>query len=168
VHLIGRVAAEQPALYSCGGASYLPRMSSDGPPAASPPSLPPSLLGLRHLALKVRNLSAVERFYVEGLGMQVEWRPDPDNVYLTTGGQDNLALHRVDEPLAASSSLDHLGIVVARPEHVDQVAARLQALGYPADTPLRDHRDGARSFYLRDPEGNRVQIIYHPPISGPR
>ena len=30
------------------------------------------------------------------MGMQVEWRPDPDNVYLTSGN-DNLALHRVEK-----------------------------------------------------------------------
>jgi hypothetical protein len=29
----------------------------------------------------------------------------------------------------------------------------------------RTHRDGARSFYCRDPEGNLVQMIYHPPIA---
>ncbi|HEX7028333.1 MAG TPA: VOC family protein, partial [Gammaproteobacteria bacterium] len=26
--------------------------------------------------------------------------------------------------------------------------------------------DGARSFYIKDPDGNIVQLIYHPPISG--
>jgi hypothetical protein len=31
----------------------------------------------------------------------------------------------------------------------------------------RTHRDGARSFYCQDPDGNAVQILYHPPISGP-
>ena len=29
----------------------------------------------------------------------------------------------------------------------------------------RTHRDGARSFYCLDPDGNVVQMIYHPPIS---
>jgi catechol 2,3-dioxygenase-like lactoylglutathione lyase family enzyme len=31
--------------------------------------------------------------------------------------------------------------------------------------PLKAHRDGARSFYVRDPDGVLVQIIYHPPIA---
>jgi len=55
---------------------------------------PEATLGLRHVALQVRDLEACERFYTELLGMRVEWRPDPDNVYLTSG-TDNLALHRI-------------------------------------------------------------------------
>ena len=39
---------------------------------------PSGSLGMRHVALFVRDLAACERFYVELLGMQVEWRPDPD------------------------------------------------------------------------------------------
>jgi catechol 2,3-dioxygenase-like lactoylglutathione lyase family enzyme len=29
----------------------------------------------------------------------------------------------------------------------------------------KTHRDGARSFYFRDPDGLLIQLIYHPPIS---
>jgi predicted enzyme related to lactoylglutathione lyase len=29
----------------------------------------------------------------------------------------------------------------------------------------KSHRDGARSFYCRDPDGNTVQLIYHPPLA---
>ena len=48
--------------------------------------------GLRHVALFVSDLEGSETFFVDLMGMQVEWRPDPDNVYLTSGN-DNLALH---------------------------------------------------------------------------
>ena len=54
---------------------------------------PDLALGLRHVALAVCDMAVCERFYVELLGMRVEWRPDPDNLYLTSGS-DNLALHR--------------------------------------------------------------------------
>ena len=53
------------------------------------------LLGLRHLALNVRDPQASKRFYCECFGMSVVWEPDPDNVYLSSG-PDNLALHRAD------------------------------------------------------------------------
>jgi catechol 2,3-dioxygenase-like lactoylglutathione lyase family enzyme len=55
---------------------------------------PAKTLGMRHVALNVSDLEACEQFYVGLLGMTVEWRPDTDNVYLTSGN-DNLALHRV-------------------------------------------------------------------------
>ena len=41
----------------------------------------------------------------------------------------------------------------------------LEAKGVTLDAKPRTHRDGARSCYFRDPEGNRIQIIHHPPIS---
>ena len=51
--------------------------------------------GLRHVALYVCDLPACERFYVDLLGMKVEWRPDQRNVFLSSGS-DNLALHQAD------------------------------------------------------------------------
>ena len=41
--------------------------------------------GMRHVALNVKDVEACEQFYVDLMGMQVEWKPDPDNVYLTSG-----------------------------------------------------------------------------------
>ena len=127
----------------------------------------PAHSGLRHLALNVRNLEAMATFYVDVLGFQVEWEPDADNVYLTSGA-DNLALHRsaAAPTPGAASSLDHLGLIVRVPEDVDRWAAFLEGKGVALDARPRTHRDGARSCYFSDPDGNRVQIIFHPPISG--
>ena len=131
----------------------------------------PTHAGLRHLALNVRDLEAMKRFYVEILGFSVEWEPDPDNVYLCSG-VDNLALHRVrapkteDGPKSASGALDHLGLVVQTSDAVDRWAAFLESRGVGLAAAPRTHRDGARSCYLHDPDGNRIQIIHHPPISG--
>ena len=123
--------------------------------------------GLRHVALTVNDLEACERFYVGLLGMEVEWRPDPDNLYLTSGN-DNLALHRAPDGFApqADQRLDHIGFIIERPEQVDQWYAYLGEHGVTMKTAPRTHRDGARSFYCSDPVGNTVQIIYHPPLTG--
>lgn len=123
--------------------------------------------GLRHVALFVQDLAATERFYVELLGMHVEWRPDADNVYLS-GGNDNLALHRAppDRIPGGPQSLDHIGFVLNAPTDVDTWFDFLRAHQVVMKTDPRTHRDGARSFYCLDPAGNTVQMIYHPPISG--
>lgn len=129
---------------------------------------PEATLGMRHVALVVRDLAACERFYVELLGMHVEWRPDPDNLYLTSG-VDNLALHRADrgDPLPELlQRLDHIGFFLKAPEQVDAWFEYLSAQGVPMRTAPRSHRDGSRSFYCFDPDGTTVQIIYHPPIAG--
>ncbi len=123
----------------------------------------PDSRGLRHLALKVHDLERMRSFYVDVLGFSVEWEPDRQNVYLTSGS-DNLALHQVPEELT-SGRLDHIGIVVQKPEEVDAWAVYLKTLGVKLAMEAKTHRDGARSIYFADPEQNVIQIIYHPPIS---
>src|SRR5436190_18000404 len=110
----------------------------------------PTHAGLRHLALNVRELEAMKRFYVDLLGFAVEWEPDADNIYLSSG-LDNLALHRAEfaDPALAEfgsgSPLDHLGLIVRSPEDVDRWAAFLEGRGVKLDAKPKTHRDGARS-----------------------
>jgi catechol 2,3-dioxygenase-like lactoylglutathione lyase family enzyme len=130
---------------------------------------PPPTKGIRHVALFVHDMATVEAFYRDVLGYREEWRPSERELYMTRG-TDNLALHAVDASRRHAgeereSRLDHIGLLMARPEHVDQWAAWLESRGVALDTRPRTHRDGARSFYARDPEGNRIQFIWHPPIA---
>ncbi len=128
---------------------------------------PAATLGMRHVALNVSDIGACEYFYVELLGMSVEWRPDPDNVYLTSGN-DNLALHRVADynPATSGQRLDHIGFFIASETQVDDWYTFLQANNVAMKAAPRTHRDGARSFYCTDPEGTVVQVIFHPPLAG--
>lgn len=121
---------------------------------------------MRHVALFAQDFEACERFYTELLGMAVEWRPDPDNVYLTSGN-DNLALHRApaDFDPGKSQLLDHIGFIIDEPEQVDAWFEFLKSHNVTMKAEPRSHRDGARSFYCQDPDENTVQLIYHPPIA---
>ena len=60
------------------------------------------------------NFVECEHFYVDLMGMEVEWRPDEDNVYLTNGN-DNLALHKVKK-LDGFGRLDHIGFFINQKE----------------------------------------------------
>lgn len=120
--------------------------------------------GLRHVALKVRDVQAAARFYADTFGMQVVWAPDPRNVYLSSG-TDNLALHE-DRDAAPGGALDHLGFLVDRPDDVYAAADALRARNVPLAHEPQVHRDGSVSCYCRDPDGNLVQILYLPGISG--
>ncbi len=126
----------------------------------------PRILGLRHVALNVRDVQHSVSFYRDLFGMRVEWAPDPDNVYLTSGS-DNLAIHKLPEGAQPSAiqSVHHIGFIVAKIEDVDALAARVLGRGIELVHPLKTHRDGARSFYLHDPDGVLIQVLYHPPIS---
>ncbi|MEX6501099.1 VOC family protein [Pseudomonas zhanjiangensis] len=128
---------------------------------------PSRLNGLRHLALLVPNLEACERFYVDILGMQVLHRAGPNLVYLTCGN-DNLSLGRAHADSSGTQAMDHFGFIVDSVEQLEAWYQYLKAQGVTLlDSPF-DHGDGARSFHLLDPAGNKVQPIYHPAISGQR
>jgi catechol 2,3-dioxygenase-like lactoylglutathione lyase family enzyme len=124
----------------------------------------PALDGLFHVAVKVKDLERSLAFWRDVVGLRVEWRPDAENAYLTSG-RDNLALHAAPPGELPDGRLDHLGVVLPTPEAVDAWAAFLAAKGTKIERPPRTHRDGARSFYVRDPDGTLVQFIFHPPIS---
>ena len=128
----------------------------------------PTHKGIRHLALQVQSLEVMKHFYTEVLGFVVEWEPDSDNIYLTSG-TDNLALHRstsvATKEVLSSTTLDHFGLLVSSPASVDVWAEYLHGQNVSLDKAPRTHRDGARSCYFSDPDGNQIQIIYHPPIS---
>ncbi|RMH15158.1 MAG: VOC family protein [Gammaproteobacteria bacterium] len=121
---------------------------------------------MRHVALFVEHLHDCVEFYTQVLGMRIEWNPDPDNFYLTSGN-DNLALHRFPGEVDHSGPqrLDHIGFILDKPGDVDDWYLFMKSRGVVMKTSPRTHRDGARSFYCFDPDGNTVQMIHHPPIS---
>lgn len=127
---------------------------------------PNKTLGMHHVALNVTDLPRCEQFYINLMGMKVEWRPDEENVYLCSGN-DNLALHTIptETTFQANQRLDHIGFFLKTPDDVDDWYRFLLAHDIKMKTKPRTHRDGARSFYCYDPEGNVVQIIYHPPLA---
>jgi len=116
--------------------------------------------GLRHLALRVRDVATATRFYVETFGMRVVWAPDAESVYLSSGS-DNLALH-ADSEASPGGALDHLGFLVASPADVYAAAEALRARRVPLAREPALHRDGSVSCYCRDPDGNLVQVLYLP------
>jgi len=121
--------------------------------------------GLRHLALNVADVSASVEFYSSLFGMRVVWQPDQDNAYLSSGC-DNLALHRASVAASQSSQrLDHLGFIVETPEDVDRAVEALAACRIPLLRPPWTHRDGSRSLYFTDPDGNVIQVLYEPTLS---
>lgn len=124
---------------------------------------PNSHIGLRHIALHCKNLEECTRFYTDLLGLKIVWHPDEDNVYLSSGS-DNFALHRAPADFypAKHQHLDHLGFFLKTPGDVDEWHTFLKENGVTIKAAPKDHRDGTRSFYCADPDGNVVQMIYIP------
>ena len=127
--------------------------------------------GLRHLALNVSDLPTAVAFYTQLFAMRVVWQPDADNAYLSSGC-DNLALHHVSSVSSETlqikqneQKLDHFGFVVEHPTDVDRAAKILTAERVRIVAMPRTHRDGSRSLYCKDPDGNIIQILYEPSLS---
>jgi catechol 2,3-dioxygenase-like lactoylglutathione lyase family enzyme len=94
-------------------------------------------------------------------------------VYLTSGC-DNLALHRGDAETASrpgdsaergEQSLDHLGFIVASIAELEAGFAWAKQNDVSIVHPMRHHRDGSVSFYVRDPDGNVIQLLYEASLS---
>ena len=125
------------------------------------------LRGMRHIALKVRDVARAKSFYQDVLGMKVVWEPDAKNVYLSSGC-DNLALHEVADNFARSAEerqLDHLGFIVESIDRVRELEREFIRQGVTLVHPFKLHRDGSASFYCADPDGVVIQMLYEPTLS---
>ncbi len=123
-------------------------------------------LGIRHLALKVKNFDECFKFYTEILGMKVDWKPDDENVYLTNG-KDNLALH-YDKGISSNKNdtrLDHFGIFVKNKNDIDTYLKHMQDNNVKIHKNKKVHRDNSVSFYVEDPDQNILQVLWHPTLS---
>jgi catechol 2,3-dioxygenase-like lactoylglutathione lyase family enzyme len=125
------------------------------------------LKGLRHVALKVKDIQRSKAFYQELLGMKVVWQPDAHNVYLSSG-TDNLALHEVMEGspnVSAGEKLDHFGFIVESIDRVQEIERDFRTKGIKIVHPFKIHRDGSASFYFSDPDGIIIQMLFEPTLS---
>ena len=127
-------------------------------------SKPDGMLGIRHIALFVKELETAVNFYTNIMSMHIEWQPDIDNVYLSNGG-DVFALHRVDYVPQAQQRLDHIGFVLQNLQDVDNWYAYFVESGVKITEAPKTHRDGSRGFYCLDSVGHLLELIYHPPIA---
>jgi catechol 2,3-dioxygenase-like lactoylglutathione lyase family enzyme len=109
--------------------------------------------GLRHVALRSRNLRATERFYVDVLGLRVAF-PHRGMLFLESpGGGDLLNFVATRRPFDADAGgLDHVGLRVP-PKAWRPAMARL------ARAAVRiEGRRGREAVYIRDPNGYTVEL----------
>lgn len=129
---------------------------------------PIRVLGLDHVVLRVADLAASLRFYVGCLGCREERRLDAVGLVQLRAGSALIDLVPIESPLGKLGG----GAVVADGRNVDHVALRIERF---SESALRAHlaargvepvevgvRYGAEgngpSMYLRDPDGNTVEL----------
>ena len=111
---------------------------------------------LGHVALRVQDMDRAKAFY-GALGLRLTWDA-ADWAYMQspeTG--DGIALLSPDYKAAGP----HFAFHLSERAQVDAVHQQLEAAGHRCG-PVHDHRDGTASFYLQDPEGNWLEVLYEP------
>ncbi len=129
------------------------------------PSRPKSCLDFHHVALLVNNLTKVEGFYSQVLGLEEEMRwyeADKStlrSIWFRTGPASRLMLEKSKStsPRADNSQQGwHLIALTIEPEQRPQWCDYLTLCGIPIvdSTPF--------SIYIDDPEGNRLALSHWP------
>ncbi len=112
---------------------------------------------LGHIAIRVQNVERAKSFYLS-LGMKLVW-DDSDWCYLEAGSsKDGLALLGPGYKAAGP----HFAFHFKNKNEVQKAHSQLLSAGVDVGS-LHDHRDGTSSFYLKDPEGNWLEMLYQPP-----
>ncbi|HUZ02958.1 MAG TPA: VOC family protein [Thermomicrobiaceae bacterium] len=113
-----------------------------------------------HAAIRVRDLDTVVRFYRDTLGIPVQFtRGDParPDAFFFPGVQ---LVRAGDQDIGDKGVFDHVGLAVS---NLDAIVEGLAAAGIPLDVPLtdlsREFGTRVRLVFIRDPEGNRVELV---------
>ena len=113
--------------------------------------------GLAELTLRVRDLEALERFYVDVFGLRVLKRED-DRIWLAAGDKARLGLWLPGEKEFGDQGGAHVHYAFsAEPGTLDDLVERIRGRGVELKGPV-EHPGGDRSIYVEDPEGNVTEV----------
>lgn len=129
-----------------------------------------------HVRLLVMNFAECFCFYRDVIGLSVKWGTENDSYasFSVQGESDpNLALfsrQAMAEVLGTNHlhsnppHQDHLLLIIGV-EDVDAAVARVQSLGAQVVLAPKNYPDwGMRSAYLRDPDGNLIELTCGLPV----
>jgi catechol 2,3-dioxygenase len=126
----------------------------------------PKISKVGHVVLAVHNPETSAKFYADTLGMElVNYYSDPahglEMAFLSFGtNHHDIALIKVpqDAPVG-NAGFSHTALVIDGGEsELAQLYHQLKARGVQVELTA-DH-GVSRSFYLHDPEGNRLEVYY--------
>jgi catechol 2,3-dioxygenase-like lactoylglutathione lyase family enzyme len=112
--------------------------------------------------LYVRDLSASTNFFTTQLGFAVDFiYGDPPFYGQVSRDNARFALRSIDEPVYAGGIRERgdflsASVTLGSAEEIDQLFLDYQAAGVPMPQLLRNEPWGARTFIVKDPDGNLI------------
>lgn len=103
---------------------------------------------IRHIAINVQNRDEVADYYKKLFGLEEKYRGPNGTIYLSDGHVGVALISRPEQPWG----INHFGFVV------DDVDAVVEAAGTTAESNVFG---AVAESWIRDPEGNRVDISNH-------
>jgi catechol 2,3-dioxygenase-like lactoylglutathione lyase family enzyme len=128
--------------------------------AAAAQTLPrPKMTGISHLAVYTSDATATERYYTVIIGAVK--LPDPENA---KGVRYALSPTQFIEvlPLPAHAGINRLDHAAFNTESAEGMRKYLAANGWKTPARVEKGADGSRWFEVRDPEGNKIQLVEPP------
>jgi catechol 2,3-dioxygenase-like lactoylglutathione lyase family enzyme len=111
--------------------------------------------GIDHIVLHCRDIERTKRFYTEILGMTV-YSEGGGQLFMHAGGQGVALFERPGEAPIGGGDMNHLALNVADGGY-ESLKAELERHGVEVTgRPGDDH-----CIYFRDPDGHRLQLIFH-------
>lgn len=129
-----------------------------------------TVVGIGHVAIRVRDVARTLEFYVGKLGFQEMLRLDRDGrlwlLYLRITDTQFLEVfpEGVGDHAAGKDAVgyNHLCLEVS---DIDAAVAELAAAGVPLTSPLKTGADNNRQAWIEDPEGHRIELMQMAPDS---
>jgi catechol 2,3-dioxygenase-like lactoylglutathione lyase family enzyme len=103
---------------------------------------------IRHIALNVQDRDQVAEYYKKIFAVEEQYRGPNGTIYLSDGFVGIALIHRTDVPWG----INHFGF------EVESVQAIVDAAGTTAES---NTFGAVAESWIRDPEGNRVDIAEH-------
>lgn len=148
------------------------------PEKSSSAASPIQVRGLDHVVIRVVDLPRALAFYTDALGFPVERRLEELGLVQLRAGASLIDLVGIDTPLGRAGgeapepngpNMDHFAIALDR---FDETEIRAHLAKHGIETGEAERRYGALGFgpsiYLRDPEGNTVELKGPPETDGDR
>jgi lactoylglutathione lyase len=129
-----------------------------------------TIVGIGHVAIRVKDVTRTLDFYVGKLGFEEMLRLDRDGrlwlLYLRV--TDDQYLEVFPEGVGESASgkeavgFNHLCLQVS---DIEAAVAELKAVGVPLTAELKLGADGNRQAWIEDPDGHRIELMEIAPDS---